>query len=248
MHEDTFFDQLDTNFKFNNLKFDSDKSLIFYKFYNSLINENKKYNLTSLTTSEDIIQKHFIDSILPLCQISSKIDSFNFKDFDTIIDFGCGAGFPLLPFLIFSDDKNFIESEFFFIDSNNKKILFLKNFLEQIKAEFGININCRHDRIEDLLIKDSSNKKILLLGRAITKYENLLNYIKRFIKLNQIEEISFIYLAGPKFNAISDNQLKKIFNNDFKISQFFYKYNHSKPKFKRVLYLINLKKLSQICR
>ena len=107
MHEDTFFEQLDTNFKFNNLKFDSDKSLIFYKFYNSLINENKKYNLTSLTTSEDIIQKHFIDSILPLCQISSKIDSFNFKDFNTIIDFGCGAGFPLLPFLIFSDDKNF---------------------------------------------------------------------------------------------------------------------------------------------
>ena len=52
-----------------------------------LINENKKYNLTTIVDPRDVIKKHFLDSVLPLVEIQKKIKNFNYDNYENIIDF-----------------------------------------------------------------------------------------------------------------------------------------------------------------
>ena len=69
---------------------------------NFLISENQKYNLTAIKEHEAIIYKHFVDSLL----LSAHIPENN-----TVIDVGCGAGFPSLPLAIARPDlrqKNYL--------------------------------------------------------------------------------------------------------------------------------------------
>ena len=68
----------------------------FYKYMKSLIEWNEKINLTAITDEEEIIEKHFIDSLTILKYI---------KDGYTIIDVGTGAGFTGLPIAISSGQK-----------------------------------------------------------------------------------------------------------------------------------------------
>ena len=63
---------------------------MFYDYYLLLIEWNQKFNLTAITDIDDVIEKHFLDSVLP------------FNDFreSNIIDIGAGAGFPSIPLKI----------------------------------------------------------------------------------------------------------------------------------------------------
>lgn len=100
-----------------------------------LIEENKKYNLTAITDIEDIYLKHFYDSLT----ITKAVDlNKNLK----VLDIGTGAGFPGLVLKIFYPNL-----EITLIDSNNKKITFLKEVIKKLNLE---NINCIQGRIEDL--------------------------------------------------------------------------------------------------
>ena len=61
----------------------------FEKYYDLLIEYNSKFNITAITDREEVIHKHFVDSVLGVDKVCGK----------TVIDVGSGGGFPALPSL-----------------------------------------------------------------------------------------------------------------------------------------------------
>lgn len=133
-----------------------------------LIQENKKYNLTAITDVEDIYLKHFYDSLT----ITKLIDlNKSLK----ILDIGTGAGFPGIVLKIFYPNL-----EVTLIDSNNKKITFLKNVIEKLHLN---NINCILGRVEDLSINYREHFDIVT-SRAVASLRILVELAIPFTKIS----------------------------------------------------------------
>ena len=94
-----------------NVKIDENQAKQFYDYMNLLIEWNEKINLTAITEPEEIILKHFVDSLT----IANEI-----KGNESIADIGTGAGFPGIPLKII-----FPNNEVVLIDSLNKRVKFL---------------------------------------------------------------------------------------------------------------------------
>ena len=153
----------------NELDFSYDEKQIdnFNKYYELLVEWNKKFNLTSITEYEDVVLKHFIDSIL-IC----KFIEFKGK---RIIDVGTGAGFPGIPLKIMNPD-----SEIILLDSLNKRINFLNTVIKELKLS---NIKALHGRAEDV----SREKKYrgsfdYSVSRAVANLSTLSEYCIPFLK------------------------------------------------------------------
>lgn len=140
----------------------------FNKYYEYLIGENEKYNLTAITEKNDVYLKHFIDSVLP----------YNyFKSNSFILDVGAGAGFPSIPLAILRPDLNFI-----LIDSVNKKV----NFLNQLISVLNLsNVTTFHTRCEDFA-KNNREKYDYVVARAVAPMNTLCEYLIPFAKVNGI--------------------------------------------------------------
>ena len=85
------------------------------KYFETLVEYNEKVNLTTITSQEDVLLKHFYDSLTP-----TKI--YDFNQVKSLIDVGTGAGFPGVVLKIF-----FPNIKLTLLDSNNKKIKFLEH-------------------------------------------------------------------------------------------------------------------------
>ena len=142
----------------------------FNKYYSLLIEWNKKINLTTITDYEDVIKKHFLDSVLLLKVL--KKDLFTLKN---IIDVGTGAGFPGVPLAIMLPDAKFT-----LVDSLNKRIQFLKEVIEILEID---NINLIHARAEELGGDANYREKYdICVSRAVAALPLLLEYCSPFIK------------------------------------------------------------------
>ena len=117
----------------NNLNIDiSDNQLDkFYQYMNLLLEWNEKINLTAITEHNEIILKHFIDSIT----ISKYIDKDSY-----VVDVGTGAGFPGIPLKIIRNDIKIV-----LVDSLNKRIKFLDEVIDELHLQ---NIKTVHARAE----------------------------------------------------------------------------------------------------
>lgn len=153
-----------------NIEVNSEQIEKFDNYYRLLIEWNKKINLTAIINYEDVIKKHFLDSIL-LLKVYSK-DLFTSKN---IIDVGTGAGFPGLPLAIMLPD-----AEFTLVDSLNKRIEFLKEVIDILKIN---NITLIHSRAEELGINSDHREKYdICVSRAVAALPLLLEYCSPFIK------------------------------------------------------------------
>lgn len=142
----------------------------FDNYYRLLIEWNKKINLTAIINYEDVIKKHFLDSVL-LLKVYSK-DLFTSKN---IIDVGTGAGFPGLPLAIMLPDAKFT-----LVDSLNKRIEFLKEVIDILKIN---NITLIHSRAEELGINSDHREKYdICVSRAVATLPLLLEYCSPFVK------------------------------------------------------------------
>ncbi len=141
----------------------------FDRFYQLLIEENEKYNLTAITEKQDVYIKHFIDSIL-----IEKL-SFDFKD-KHMIDIGTGAGFPALPLKIMNDSLKITG-----LDALNKRI----SFIEMVCRELGLkDVACIHGRAEDFgqMIKYRESYDFAV-SRAVAELRLLLELVMPFVKV-----------------------------------------------------------------
>lgn len=148
----------------------SDKQISqFIKYYEMLVEKNKVMNLTAITEYEDVIIKHFADSLLSYKVIDlSKVDS--------LIDVGTGAGFPGIPIKIV-----FPQMKITLLDSLKKRI----NFLNEVIDELGLeNVECIHGRAEDFGHNAEYREQYdLCVSRAVANLSTLSEYCLPFIKV-----------------------------------------------------------------
>ena len=142
----------------------------FYSYYELLIHWNSMVNLTAITQMDEVVTKHFVDS-LSLKKIIVDIDQKQRK----LIDVGTGAGFPGIPLKI-----AFPELEITLLDSLNKRVKFLNEVIGNLQLDGIIAI---HGRAEDLGRDHVSRETYdLCVSRAVANLATLSEYCMPFVK------------------------------------------------------------------
>jgi len=175
-----------------NIPYDNTTIDKFSKYYELLIHYNKMFNLTSITEKEEVIIKHFVDSLYGY--------QF-FKKNNRVVDVGAGAGFPSIPLAIVLSDVNFT-----LIDSLNKRV----NFLNIVKEELNLsNVTAIHTRVEDFCSKNRNTFDIST-ARAVASLPTLLEYLIPLLKVNG-KAICYKSLNVENEIAMCDNAFKKLY-------------------------------------
>lgn len=143
----------------------------FYKYYQLLIEWNSMMNLTAITKMDEVITKHFVDS-LSLKKVIKDLDQKSYR----LIDIGTGAGFPGIPLKI-----AFPEIKVTLLDSLNKRV----KFLNEVITVLGLkDIEAVHGRAEDLAREDVSRETFdLCVSRAVANLSTLSEYCLPFVKV-----------------------------------------------------------------
>ena len=141
----------------------------FLTYYEMLIEKNKVMNLTAITDFDEVLEKHFEDSL-------SLIQAVDLEKSQAVIDLGTGAGFPGIPLKI-----AFPNLQITLADSLNKRIL----FLDDVIRELGLTgIDTVHGRAEDLAKNSDYREKFdLCVSRAVANLSTLSEYCLPFVKI-----------------------------------------------------------------
>lgn len=137
----------------------------FKTYMQELVSWNQKMNLTSITGESDIINKHFIDSLLTL-------KAFPIKD-QSIIDIGAGAGFPGIPIKIVRPDIDLC-----LVDSVKKKTNFMKHLVKTLDLD-RTTVVC--GRAEDAA-KDHRERFDVAISRALAPMNVMLEYCAPLVR------------------------------------------------------------------
>lgn len=162
----------------------------FKLYYNFLIQENEKYNLTNITNEEEAYIKHFYDSI----QIKNAV---NLNSITSLCDVGSGAGFPSIPLKIVYPHLHIT-----IIEPTLKRCNFLKQLVDLLQLENVVIIN---DRAENM--KELRNSFDIVCARAVATMPILLELCVPMVKVNGL----FVSLKGSSFHEemlLSKNAIK----------------------------------------
>ena len=141
----------------------------FRMYYKMLVEKNKVMNLTGITEWDEVLEKHFLDSI-------SLVRAISLDQNLTVMDMGTGAGFPGIPLKI-----AFPNLKVTLADSLNKRVLFLQEVIDALKLE---NIEAIHGRAEDLARDKKYREKYdLSVSRAVANLSTLSEYCLPFVKI-----------------------------------------------------------------
>lgn len=138
----------------------------FYQYMQLLIEWNKKMNLTAITEPQEVLTKHFIDSLSIVPYIAEE---------EKLLDIGTGAGFPGIPLKIVLPKNSFA-----LLDSLNKRILFLQEVIKQLNLE---GIEAIHGRAEEFCKGERREGYDIVASRAVAKLNVLLEYMLPFTKV-----------------------------------------------------------------
>ena len=157
-----------------------------------MVEYNKNVNLTRITEPEEIEEKHYIDSILPLTMVNVPCGT-------KAIDVGAGAGFPSLPMKIYRPDLKFT-----LLDSSNKRVTYLDSACKLL----GIECETVHARGEELGRDEKYRERYgLAVARAVAGLNVLCEYCLPFVETGGI----FIALKGEKDETdTAQNAVKKL--------------------------------------
>ena len=141
----------------------------FLKYYELLVEWNSFMNLTAITEYDEVMKKHFVDSL-------TLIKTYDVHREVSVIDVGTGAGFPGLALKI-----AYPQLQVTLLDSLNKRINFLNNVIEQLGL---IGIETVHGRAEDFSKPGKLREKFdLCVSRAVANMSTLTEYCLPFVKL-----------------------------------------------------------------
>ncbi len=161
--------QFETNLKMWNITLSDIQKRQFITFYEMLIERNKVMNLTAITDFDEVIEKHFLDSV----SLGKVMD---LKGSCKMIDMGTGAGFPGIPLKIVYPDLKLTLA-----DSLNKRVKFLNDVIEELNLE---EIEAIHARAEELgRNSDYREKYDLCVSRAVANLSTLCEYCLPYISL-----------------------------------------------------------------
>ena len=163
----------------------SEKQLeLFFMFAKELLKANEETNLTRITRPEEVVEKHFLDSLTPLFDC-------DFCEGARVIDIGSGAGFPGIPIKIARPDLDIL-----MVDSGGKKVGFVNSVIEGLGLD---GICCIQARAEELALtkKDFREGFDIALSRAVAALPALCELCLPFVRVGG----QFIALKGQNGEA-----------------------------------------------
>ncbi len=154
-------------------------------YYDLLISWNEKINLTSITSYDEVVAKHFLDSALLL---SSSFCKSALKSDSRIMDVGTGAGFPGMVLAILKPEWKIV-----LLDSLNKRVDFLNEIISKLSLN---NVTAIHGRAEDIARDENYREGFdLVVSRAVADMSLLLELCVPFVS----DEGYFVAYKGPKY-------------------------------------------------
>lgn len=140
----------------------------FIRYYEMLVEWNEVMNLTAITDYDDVMKKHFVDSL-------SLIKAYDVTFKVKVIDIGTGAGFPGLALKI-----AYPSLQVTLLDSLNKRIQFLNAVIEELQLT---GVNTIHGRAEDYAKPNTLREQFdLCVSRAVANLSTLSEYCLPFVK------------------------------------------------------------------
>lgn len=207
MKIEEFNEKMNENLKELDIELSEKQLKQFYDYMNILIEWNKVMNLTNIIEPEEVIKKHFIDSLTVLKHI---------KEDDSIIDVGTGAGFPGIPIKI-----AYPKTKITLLDSLNKRINFLDEVINKIELK---DIKTIHGRAEEFAHNNNYRENYnIAIARAVASLNVLSEYLLPFVKVGghaigmkgtkgkeeAIEGENAIKILGGKIKEIQEFELPK---------------------------------------
>lgn len=177
----------------------------FYDYYELLIEWNEKINLTAITDFNEVLKKHFLDSI-------SLVKAVPLDGSFTLIDIGTGAGFPGIPIKI-----AFPNIKVTLLDSLNKRVI----FLEEVISKLGLTeIEAIHGRAEDFakegMLRESFDYSV---SRAVANLSSLCEFCLPYVKVGGMF-ISYKSEKAKEEMQISKNAIDILGGNIFDCENF----------------------------
>jgi len=147
---------------------------LFGVYLQELLEWNKTFNLTGIRDPEDIVIKHFVDSLTPLPYL---------EPFARLLDIGPGAGFPSIPLKIAAPGLKVQ-----LVEASRKKVSFLKHIIRTLKLE---SVAAMHSRVEDAELPDESFDTII--SRAFAHLEPLVKIVSPLMEPGN----TLVAMLGP---------------------------------------------------